>query len=249
MKNEKICGIYKITNLVNGKVYIGKSVDIENRWKQHLVKARTCQFVLYKAMRKYGVDNFKFEVVETCTEAELFDKEREYVAAERSYIGWPDSNGYNMSIGGEGQTGWGLPVDAYSLDGRYVDSYPNIVAASEDTSTPQSSIVNCCAGRRKSAGGYIWRYDGDDAPTPYHSDVKTRSVGQYDFDGNLIASYNTLAEAAKAVHAHKTQISACCRGVCYSCKGYQWRYADDEPPTEYPFKSTYHSTHTHKLDR
>lgn len=249
MKNEKICGIYKITNLVNGKVYIGKSVNIKKRWIGHASKSKVCDYVLYKAIRKYGLDNFKFEVVEQCDEPLLNDREKYYIALYRSYIGWSDARGYNMSIGGEGQSGFGVPVDMYAASGEYLGSYASIDEAAGGTGCNPCSIVNCCAGRRKLAGGYMWRHKGDDAPEPYRCERKTRAVNQYDFDGNLIASYSTLAEAAKAVHAHKTQISACCRGVCYSCKGYQWRYADDEPPTEYPFKSTYHSTHTHKLDR
>jgi group I intron endonuclease len=61
--------IYKITNKVNGKVYIGKSNDPERRWKQHkseVYKNKTTY--LYQSMRKYGVDNFSFIVIEECGE-------------------------------------------------------------------------------------------------------------------------------------------------------------------------------------
>ena len=65
--SEKICGIYKITNLVNGKVYIGQSQDIYSRWKEHkYARNKRDYFALYGAFKKYGLDNFSFEIVECC---------------------------------------------------------------------------------------------------------------------------------------------------------------------------------------
>ena len=74
--SEKICGIYKITNLVNGKVYIGQSQDIYSRWKEHKYarNKREC-FALYGAFKKYGLDNFSFEIVEECSRDMLNDRE------------------------------------------------------------------------------------------------------------------------------------------------------------------------------
>lgn len=82
--SEKICGIYKITNLVNGKVYIGQSIDIYRRWAQHKKIGRNLSEdkysrdydkVLYRAMRKYGVDSFEFSIVEKCEESALYERE------------------------------------------------------------------------------------------------------------------------------------------------------------------------------
>ena len=57
MTKEKICGIYCIENKVNGKKYIGQSIDIYNRWKKHLQNAnRGINTILYNAIRKYGKD-------------------------------------------------------------------------------------------------------------------------------------------------------------------------------------------------
>ena len=65
--SEKICGIYKITNKVNGKVYIGQSRDIKRRWYEHRkVKGDYDRhsYPLYSAIEKYGIDNFEFEIIE-----------------------------------------------------------------------------------------------------------------------------------------------------------------------------------------
>ena len=75
-------GIYKITNSVNGMVYVGKSVDIRNRWTQHIKRAvgieKETQNLLYPAMREYGVWNFSFEVLEDCSKEQLTAKEKFY---------------------------------------------------------------------------------------------------------------------------------------------------------------------------
>ena len=63
-------GIYKITNLITNKVYIGQSVDIERRWKQHIESSKnpinsSYYNQLYTDFRYYGINNFSFEVLET----------------------------------------------------------------------------------------------------------------------------------------------------------------------------------------
>ena len=75
-------GIYKIENLINGKVYIGQSVNIKERWNEHkLINSRTSKealkkqkYPLYLAFEKYGLDNFSFEVIEECSIEELNEK-------------------------------------------------------------------------------------------------------------------------------------------------------------------------------
>jgi group I intron endonuclease len=75
-------GIYKITNLLNGDCYVGSSKDIGFRWKCHLTVhsklGRHHEYHIYRAMRKYGVDNFKFEVLEECEREKLIIKEQYY---------------------------------------------------------------------------------------------------------------------------------------------------------------------------
>jgi len=97
-------GIYKITNEINGKVYIGQSVDINKRKREHLnnyKREENKHYALYKAINKYGVNNFKFEVVCECSIEELNDLEVKYINLYNSY----KNNGYNMTLGGGGVRG------------------------------------------------------------------------------------------------------------------------------------------------
>ena len=110
MEDKKICGIYKIENLVNGKVYIGQSVDIYRRWKAHKYVSNEenregYNKPLYRAFRKYGIDNFSFEVIEECLEETRSEKEIYYIEKYNSYIGGENANGYNLTTGGEGTRG------------------------------------------------------------------------------------------------------------------------------------------------
>ena len=91
-------GIYKIENLINGKVYIGKSKNIENRWRTHKKELNNnshCNKHLQNAWNKYGKENFKFEVIEECS-MDLLDKQEIYWISEYN------SNCYNLTKGGDG---------------------------------------------------------------------------------------------------------------------------------------------------
>ena len=103
--SKVMTGIYKIENLVNGKVYIGQAVDIITRWRQHKRDYKIKNQIIYRAMRKYGFKNFSFEIIMLCEEDLLNLMEIYYIKQYNSYIHWKDSNGYNMTIGGESTRG------------------------------------------------------------------------------------------------------------------------------------------------
>ena len=70
-------GIYKITNKINNKSYIGQSVHIERRWMEHCLPSANS--LIGNAIKKYGKDNFNFEVLENCFIEELNDLEEYYI--------------------------------------------------------------------------------------------------------------------------------------------------------------------------
>ena len=100
---KQVCGIYKIVNLVNGKTYIGQSVDILNhRWPNHICCLNSGihhNKHLQYAWFKYGEENFGFVIIEECQEDQLDAKEMYYINLYKSYI--PEF-GYNKTLGGEG---------------------------------------------------------------------------------------------------------------------------------------------------
>lgn len=92
--------IYKITNQLNQKSYIGKTESsIERRWKEHQYESsRHPNRALYKAINKYGLDNFKIETIEdNLFGEELTKKELYYISKFDTF-----STGYNETVGGDG---------------------------------------------------------------------------------------------------------------------------------------------------
>jgi len=79
----KYCGIYKIVNLINNKVYIGSSVDIFKRWKKGhlrtLNKNEHDNKYLQRSWNKYSSENFEFEIVKICSEMLLLEMESFYL--------------------------------------------------------------------------------------------------------------------------------------------------------------------------
>jgi hypothetical protein len=189
--SRKITGIYKITNLINGKVYIGQSRDIKGRWAQHRFgRSKDHNYYLANAIAKYGIDNFAFEILQQCSIDELNDLERKYI----TQYGCVKPNGYNLDGGGnqgkeitaESRKRMSLawlkrppitdeerrnrsvahfkPVSQYTLDGRYLKTFPSIKDAAKTINMPEGNITNCCKGKnhQRTVGGFQWRYASGD---------------------------------------------------------------------------------------
>ena len=102
-QTERKCGIYKITNLINGKVYIGQSINVYRRMKAHLweLDRNGNNMILHKAFKKYGIENFSYELICECSAEELNEKEIYFIEKYDSY-----NNGYNATKGGGQNLGY-----------------------------------------------------------------------------------------------------------------------------------------------
>lgn len=112
--------IYKITNKINGKVYIGQTIQkpIE-RFYQHCAKSAVgyaLKMPIHKAILKYGKNNFLFEVLETIDKSELNERERYWISYYDSY-----NSGYNATFGGQKGA---KPLKQHD-DAAIIESYKN----------------------------------------------------------------------------------------------------------------------------
>lgn len=102
-KRQDIYGvIYKITNKINGKLYVGQTVQgARVRFLRHLLDARNgVDTVLCRAIRKYGEKNFNYQVIDVAYNyEELNQKEEFWITSLNTYVNFENSNGYNMKIG------------------------------------------------------------------------------------------------------------------------------------------------------
>lgn len=96
----KQAGIYKITNQINGKVYIGQSVDLHTRLTNHIkagigISGTIARQLVHDALFSDGIENFTFEIVEKCEKEQLNKKEKLWIETYSS-----DKYGYNRTAGG-----------------------------------------------------------------------------------------------------------------------------------------------------
>lgn len=219
-------GIYKITNLINQKKYIGQSIDIERRFKEHHINPFNTidcanKQLFYQAIKKYGIDNFSFEVLEECKVEELDEKEKYWIKYYNTYIGWENSQGYNMTIGGSGSRKIN-PKEVVSLwkQGQSIDEIIDILNSSYTTIIKylhQNNLAYVKIDERKTL------------LAPCHG------VLQYTLKGDFIKSYDSISEAIKILieeypKASTSIICKACQQQITTAYNYIWKYIDDPTP-------------------
>ena len=205
--------IYKITNTKNNKIYIGKTTTcIQDRFSKHIYESKNANvkgysFILHKAFRKYGIDNFIIEEVEEIDNSMLNDREIYWINAYSSMI----PNGYNMTFGGEGSVKINYDL-VYSLwdDGNSIAQIAKIV--NHSISQIRHILLD-------------YNNFSVEANAQRTIDAAKKKVGQYDKNTNeLIKIHDSIKDAAAAVNVDRSCISRCCSGKKKSSRGFVWRF-------------------------
>ena len=218
-----IMGIYKIENLVNGKIYIGQSINIERRWQGHRkgIKSRVDkEKPLYRAMNKYGIENFSFEVLEECEEEELDEKEIYYIEKYHSYI---EDGGYNLTRGGSGSRKFTQQERRERID-KIVSLWEEgktIKEISKITSIDNKDIIVCLKANCDI-------YSHKESRARGHDPLK-RSVDCYTLWGDYICSFPSVSDTAKYFQVRREVISRSCKNNgAKSSLGYRFTYGKEE---------------------
>ena len=117
-------------------------------------------------------------------------------------------------------------VYQYDMDGNFIKYWETIKSASLELGIHHACIGDCCKGRQKSAGGFIWSYSPLTNFKPYVNDKK-RIIQQYDYDANLIKEWESIALASRELNIEKASIFACCKKKHKTAGGYLWCYKGD----------------------
>ena len=189
---SKTFEVYKITNLINNKIYIGiTNQGAGVRFQKHLSDAlHGSPFPIHNALRKYGRQNFSLEIIEFCKNSEEL-KER-----EKYWISFYNANdrsiGYNMTEGGDGTFGRTLSEETKEKIRQKAIGRK----ASEETKKKMSEL-------RK---GYKIT---DNVRNVFNKCNANRSkkVLQFDLDGNFLNEYASISEAAKASKTDRNVIA------------------------------------------
>ena len=246
--------IYKITNQKNGMVYIGSSIEVERRWRQHKEasineKDHHYNYPLMIAFREFGIANFTFEVIDTLPTWEAM------IEAEHNWIVKEDCvkpKGYNQTdktdspmfdtvvakkMSDTKREKYGKRVCEIDSTNNILIIWDSLAEAGEATGLDRFKISNVCNGTRLTTGNRTFRFLDDEnqiiEPVVKVNQVQSnritkssRRVGAYDKDNNLIQEFDSLQLAAQFCGGNSSTISAVCRGKRNSHKNYIWRYLE-----------------------
>lgn len=224
--------IYKITNKINNKCYIGSTNDFERRKYEHIISSTSPNYTSYnyplqKAFRKYGIDNFTFEVLETdISLEEIANKEHDYIIKYNCLAN--NHLGYNQTL----YTDCALR-DPYYIK-KYIEQYGSkcaIVSTNNEIiqtfislhdlarylNIPgqESTIKAICEGTEYSYHDLIFRYIIDDTiviPEQLTRPRCKKICGISIYNKQDIIYYNSISEAATAEKAVRSSISKCISG-------------------------------------
>jgi len=253
IETDKIPTKYIIYKAISpsSKIYIGQTIcGLTTRISQHKSEAKTTNKnrAFLSAIRKYGIENIKWEIIDYCNnEKDLDEKECHYIAKYDSY-----NNGYNETIGGDkGSKGFiyslelrekmsissgGEPFNVYSLDGQLINTYISQGICAKELNLNQKLISSCLRGKSYVHKGYIFIYCDEDLfelreiklykankiKIPKHNTI----FNVYDLRGNLLGNYSTTIECSNNIKVSPASISKCLCNTELQNNGYIFIYDD-----------------------
>lgn len=228
--------VYKITNQINNKSYIGITTrSLKQRWNEHLREAFNpnadgYNTVFKKALRKYDVDSWVKEIIDTSATnlAELKEQEQYWIKFYNTYAFSKNSQGYNSTLGGDGAIGCNnSPVDSFNIiSGEKIKSYSSLKEASEDL----GSRIDRIGQKNNSCGGLCFLYHeaieglSKQEIIEYIHSLYPYLVYQLDIDGKVINIFRNTVQAANAMNCSRGNLTLACEGKRRLCKGFQWAY-------------------------
>jgi group I intron endonuclease len=228
--------IYKHTNKINGKSYIGLTqFNYANiRWQNGKGYAKHTQPCFRDAIKKYGWENFTHEILEDNikTRAEANQREQYWIAYYHTYVKDPFCNGYNLTKGGDDHTYTARGVLQLSENKVILQRFDSLLLAENSTGIPAKNIYRACVKKLKSAGGYYWCYatDYDDYKIEKSKKlIAVQEIYQLDLQDNIVATYASMSEAVRMLGYNScSKISMCCNNKRKTAYGYKWRYKNEE---------------------
>lgn len=201
--------VYLITNLVNGKRYVGSTkLTLEKRWWGHCYDARrqSTQMPLHDAIRKYGSEQFRIELLEEFeTRPEAYDREDQLISELGTHVSL--GHGYNVLRGSRFGATKGMTGKKHSCETKRRQS--EAAMGRKHTQASKDLMSRQRAGVPRG---------------PY---VTSKLIEQLDRSGNVIATFRTLTEACMQFNGRgRSHIWSCCVGKRKHAQGFRWRYVD-----------------------
>jgi group I intron endonuclease len=225
--------IYLITNKINNKKYVGKTIkSLPTRFYNHLYASKNGSTTyLHKALRKYGEDNFIIEELDRYDVDILGEKEIEWISSLK-----PE---YNQTLGGDGGIlGYSHTEETKELlsskrKGKFIgeeNSFYNKTHTKE-----QKEKWSKMRKGQPSPCGFAGKSHKEESKSKTsqtlknNPNVKRTKVFQYDIEGNFLREFQSISDASKFVGTTPSNIKYTCEGKFKHCKGYKWSYGWTKP--------------------
>lgn len=215
--------IYKITNKINGKIYIGKTTKtIEERFKGHVYESKRNKNNNYfhNAIIKYGAENFSLEEIECVDNSKLNDREKYWISFYMSNF---VKIGYNGTVGGDGNS----KINTNILN--EINNLWNLGLSITEIANKinlQCQTVKKCLSENPEFSEEEKKKRSVDRNSKNHS----KPVLMYDLNGNFICRYNNILMTSKETEYAYDTISKCCKNIISNIDIFQFRFEGDKPP-------------------
>lgn len=207
--------IYLFKNKKNGKKYVGQTVrDLDTRISEHLRKSNT---YFEKALKKYGLRNFDYQVVDTADDIEeLNSLERQWIKKEGTLF----PNGYNLCTGGNVTTGYRHSAESR----RRMSEHQGRRKAMSGENNPFFGRKHTDETRRKMREA--WTTERKEALAERQKTIDMSSVYVRVRNANTGKVYESIASASEDTGVLSTHITRVCKGKRKTAGGIKWEYVD-----------------------
>ena len=213
--------IYKIVNCVNGKIYIGQTIQkLERRMYSHFNRhTKTC---ISKAIQKYGKENFKYEIIDTAkTREELDDKEIYWIKYYNSLV----PNGYNLELGGNRHK----EIHEETRE-KLRKSHMGEKAPWYGKHLTEETKKKLSEAHKGNPGYWTGKKRDKETIQKMSQNRKGKTIGSTHIQSKKIMCietgviYNSIGEASRKTNITRTGIINHLKGLSKSSGGYHWKY-------------------------
>jgi len=204
--------IYKIINKITSKYYIGQTIqELNDRWRHHKSPKSNCRY-LKLAIQKYGIENFKFDLICICFDNDLDKYESEYIKKYNSLV----PNGYNLREGGNSSR---HNEETKNKISESLKNRTDIIRSKSQLGKPHTEEV-----KNKISKALIGIKKKPETIQKMREQRLKYKIFKIDkCTGEVLEIFNGYSEAAKSVDINKGAIWGVCNGKSKTSKGFIWK--------------------------